>query len=90
MVRRYTYRRMDPGDLSAALDGLGLSVGQFSRLIGARYVGPDDSTVRKWLEGKQDIPAYMPVLIALLQRPGAVEIARKVIEKYLETNSEGG
>lgn len=83
-MRRYVYRRMPPDEISTALDTLGLSVGQFSRLIGARYNGPDDSTVQKWLDGKQEAPAYLPVMLALLALPGAVERAKGTIELYIE------
>ena len=62
---RYRYIKMTPGEISEALKQTGLSVGQFSRLIGARYNGPNDSTVQKWLDGKQDAPTYLPVLFAL-------------------------
>ena len=86
-MRRYHYRRMTPAELSAALDRLGLTVGQFSRIIGARYNGPDDSTVQKWLSGKQEAPAYLPVLLALLALPGGVERARAVAETYIEEDS---
>jgi len=45
-MRRYQYRKMTPAEISEALQDTGLTVGQFSRIIGARYNGPDDSTVR--------------------------------------------
>jgi DNA-binding transcriptional regulator YiaG len=82
-MRRYTYRKMQPADISAALESTGLSVGQFSRIIGARYNGPDDSTVQKWLDGKQDAPTYLPALFALLVLPGGVQVAREAAERYI-------
>lgn len=87
MPRRYRYRRMTPAEISAALEALGLTVGQFSRIIGARYNGPDDSTVQKWLDGVQDAPTYIPALLALMARPGGVETARKAAEMYIEEDS---
>lgn len=84
MVRRYTYRKMTPAEISAALDRTGLSVGQFSRIIGARYNGPDDSTVQRWLDGRQDAPTYLPALFALLGLLGGVERAREAAEAYIE------
>lgn len=84
MTRRYHYRRMTPAEISDALQRTGLSVGKFSRLIGARYNGPDDSTVQKWLDGKQDAPTYLPALFALLALPGGVEAAREAAEAYIK------
>lgn len=83
MARRYTYRKMTPAEISAALQRTGLSVGQFSRIIGARYNGPDDSTVQKWLDGRQDAPSYLPALFALLALPGGVETAREAAEAHI-------
>lgn len=83
-MRRYHYRRMSPAEISAELNRLGLTIGQLSRLWGFRYNGPDDSTVQKWLDGRQDPPAYLPALFALLSMPGAIETARAAIEDYIE------
>lgn len=83
-MRRYRYIKMTPAEISAALQRTGLTVGQFSRIIGARYNGPDDSTVQKWLDGKQDAPTYLPALFALLALPGGVETAREAAEVYIE------
>ncbi|MCO5144557.1 MAG: hypothetical protein M9895_00110 [Aquamicrobium sp.] len=87
MARRYTYRKMTPAEISAALQRTGLSVGQFSRIIGARYNGPDDSTVQRWLDGRQDAPTYLPALFALLALPGGVETAREAAERYIKEDS---
>lgn len=81
---RYRYIKMTPEEISDALQQTGLSVGQFSRLIGARYNGPNDSTVQKWLDGKQDAPTYLPALFALLSLPGGLETAREAAERYIE------
>lgn len=86
-MRRYKYRKMSPEEVSAALDATGLTVGQFSRIIGARYAGPDSSTVQRWLKGTQDPPTYLPALFALLMMPGGVERARVAAERYIEEDS---
>jgi DNA-binding transcriptional regulator YiaG len=79
---------MPPAEISAALDALDLTVGQFSRMIGARYNGPEDSTVQKWLDGKLDPPTHLPALLALLALPCGVETAKKAAEAYIEEDSE--
>jgi len=84
MANRYTYRRMTPAEIRKAFDALGVTIGQFSRVIGARYNGPMDSTVQKWLDGTQDAPTYLPALLALMSRPGGVELARAAAELYIE------
>jgi hypothetical protein len=86
-MRRYRYIKMTPAEISAELDRTGLTVGQFSRIIGARYNGPQDSTVQKWLDGRQDAPTYLPALFALLVLPGGVERAREAAERYIEEES---
>lgn len=86
-MKRYRYIKMTPEEISVALDRTGLSVGQFSRLIGARYNSPDDSTVRQWLDGERDAPTYLPALFALLALPGGVETAREAAERYIKEDS---
>ena len=86
-MRRYQYRKMTPAEISEALQDTGLTVGQFSRIIGARYNGPDDSTVQKWLDGTQDAPTYLPALFALLMLPNGVQRAREAAERYIVEDS---
>ena len=89
MRARYHYRRMPPDEISAALDALDLTVGQFSRMIGARYNGPEDSTVQKWLDGKLDPPTHLPALLALIALPCGVETAKTAAERFIyEEDSE--
>lgn len=82
-MRRYRYIKMPPAEISAALDKTGLTVGQISRIVGARYNGPQDSMFQKWLDGKQDAPTWLPAFFELLSMPGAIERARKAAERYI-------
>ncbi|MDZ7823090.1 MAG: hypothetical protein U5K75_02970 [Ahrensia sp.] len=75
MVTRYKYHRMTAASFSDALDSLGLSAGQFSRLCGARH-----ERVIKWLDGLEDIPPHIPVMLALLKLPGATALAKKTAD----------
>ena len=61
---RYTFARMTPGDLSRDLHQIGISAGQFARLGVA-----GDKRIKEWLEGKEDIPPWVPVR-ALPSVPG--------------------
>ena len=75
---RYTFARMTPGDLSRDLHQIGISAGQFARLGVA-----GDKRIKEWLEGKEDIPPWVPVLLDLMKLPGAPERARATAEHYL-------
>lgn len=55
---------MTSSDFRAALARLGYSQRAF-----AAYVGANERTVRRWVEGAQDIPRWVPVLLGLLTPP---------------------
>jgi hypothetical protein len=80
MARRYQYERITARQLSGAFNSLGIkSVDQFCRLSG---VG--ELTVRRWLDGAEDIPHYVVVLATLLDMPGAMQKARAVTEARIQ------
>ncbi|WP_048710422.1 hypothetical protein [Microvirga massiliensis] len=80
MARRYQYERITARQLSSAFNSLGIeSVDQFCRLSG---VG--ERTVRRWLEGAEDIPHYVVVLVTLLDMPGAMQKACAVTEARIQ------
>jgi DNA-binding transcriptional regulator YiaG len=82
-VPRYKYNRMTPQDMSADLDTLNLTAGQFSRISGARH-----ERVQKWLSGEEDIPPHVPVLLALLELPGAMIKAQTVVDFYIREDDQ--
>jgi DNA-binding transcriptional regulator YiaG len=53
-------------EFRADLKALGYSLRGF-----AAYVGANERTVRRWALGEQDIPAWVPVMLGLLQRLAA-------------------
>jgi DNA-binding transcriptional regulator YiaG len=57
---------MTTTEFRAALATLGYSLRGF-----AAYVGANERTVRRWALGEQDIPAWVPVLLGLMQRLAA-------------------
>jgi hypothetical protein len=83
VVTRYKYNRMTPKDFSGDLNSLGLSAGQFSRLSGARY-----ERVLKWLDGQEDIPPHVPVMLALLELPGAMAQAQRAVNFYIREEGQ--
>ena len=55
---------MTSTEFRAALARLGYSQRAF-----AGYVGTNERTVRRWCEGTQDIPGWVPVMIGLMSHP---------------------
>lgn len=79
MTGRQRYRRMSAEELSQALDRIGLSARQFARLSGAQ-----PKRVIYWLEDREDVAPYVPVLLALLEElPEAMQIARDTADDYI-------
>ena len=79
---RHHYRRMSAAELSAALDQLDLSARQFARVSGAQ-----PKRVIDWLEGREDIAPYVPVMLALMTLPGGIALARACAETYIDDSS---
>lgn len=73
------FKRMSGDELSAALNRLGLSAGQFARLTGASFkrVSTD------WLDG-ENVPLWVPVLLSSwLASPVAFEAAKIEADRRL-------
>ncbi|WP_147707824.1 hypothetical protein [Microvirga massiliensis] len=84
MARRYQYERITARQLSDAFNDVGIkSVDQFCRISGA-----GERTVRRWLDGSENIPHYVAVLCTLLTMPGAMQEARAVSEARLIENPD--
>lgn len=60
---------MTPAELRAALDRLGLSQSGAARLWGM-----NPRTVRRWLAGEQDIPAWVPFALAGTKMDGTPKL----------------
>jgi len=54
---------MTPTAFRQAIAALGYTQRGF-----ASYVGSNERTVRRWAEGAQDIPAWVPVMLGLMAR----------------------
>ena len=54
---------MTAPDFRAALARLGMTQRAF-----ARYVCANERTVRRWAEGAQDIPGWVPVMLSLMEQ----------------------
>lgn len=73
--------RMLPAQFSKALDDLDLTMREFCRITGT-----GTKTVERWLSDEKDIPQWVPVTLALLTMPGALQMARTVAQHF---NREG-
>jgi hypothetical protein len=82
--RRIHFRRITPAQLQKAFDDIGLTILRFAWLSGAR-----EDRVRKWLTGHEDIPPYVPVLLAVLTVPGALVVAERVAQSLTESHDVG-
>jgi hypothetical protein len=69
---------MTGAEFSAALNRLGLTVGEFRRLTGASA-----KKVEQWLSGEEAIPPYVPSFLALLGLPKGIETAKAVAASRL-------
>jgi hypothetical protein len=67
----YRFERMTGAEFSAALNRLGLSVGEFRRLTGASA-----KKAQEWLAGSEDIPPWVPVFLAAGAIPEALQAAK--------------
>ena len=73
--------RMMPEQFSKALDDLVLTMREFNRLTGT-----NTKTTERWLSDEKDIPPWVPVFLAMLTIPGALQMARTVAQHF---NKEG-
>lgn len=69
------YRRMTGAELAVALAELELSPSEFATIDGT-----SQQRVMQWIDGEEDIPYHVTVLIALLRLPDGVEMAWSTTE----------
>lgn len=72
------YNRLTAKELSAALDDLKLTAGQFARLSGSQR-----KRVLQWLEGIEEIPHNVTVLLSLLKLPGSMKVALDITDEMI-------
>lgn len=82
-MSRYRYERITGKMLSDALNGLGITAGQFARLTGA-----DHRRVQRWMDDEQDIPHHVALICALLAIPSAMEKGRKFADLMIKEDIE--
>lgn len=80
--------RMEPEDFSADLEEIGLDTGGFAEITGSNRM-----KVINWLRDPshkrfEDIPAWVPVMTALLKMPGALDVAWRTAAFYAEPADE--
>lgn len=69
-------RRLKPEQLHQALGELGLTPDMLATLLSTR-----PERVRTWIEGDEDIPVYLDVVMGLLSLPGGPAMARDVLAR---------
>ena len=84
-MKRFERDRMSGKDFAAALAHLEMKPGAFARIFGAEIKRVDE-----WISGKEPVPHWVPVVVDLLQMPGALGRARQVAaEMILRDNLRG-
>lgn len=71
--KRFEYTRMTGAELKADLKAIGMTVPAFARITGSIA-----DRVQQWVDGKEDIPTWVPVITAMMKNvPGAIKEARQ-------------
>lgn len=71
--RKHGYARLGGADLAVALRDLGLTPSEFAILFGTNL-----DRVIQWIDGEEDVPHPVRVLLALFALPGAIALARQI------------
>ena len=75
---------MGADDFNAALRNLDMPSDAFARITGS-----NPKSVARWRKGQQDIPPWVPVLLAvLLDDPGNVVVARRAAAAMIRRDNE--
>ena len=74
----YKFKRITGAELSAALQLVGLTAGQFCRLTGS-----NPKRVGQWLNDEEECPPWVPPYLAALTVPEAMQAARARAEALL-------
>ncbi len=79
MSRRFEYARVTAEEFSEALSDIGMPPLAFGRIFGF-----EEKRIRQWMSGEQDIPIWVPVVMAVLQNvPGAIPEARQAAAEII-------
>lgn len=75
---------MTPEQFSLGLREHQLTLREFCRLTGTNI-----KTAERWLSDEKDIPHWVPVFLALLTLPGALQMARTVAQHFNKETTDG-
>lgn len=83
-MTRFEYDRISAADFKAGLKALEWDVGTFARVMGVGL-----RTAQRWASGDQDIPVWVPIVLAMLfDHPGNSVVARRVCATLLRHDRE--
>jgi DNA-binding transcriptional regulator YiaG len=71
--RKFGYTRLGGAELAIALRDLGLTPSEFAILYGSNL-----QRVMQWMDGEDDVPHQVRVMLALFTLPGAIGLARQI------------
>jgi hypothetical protein len=82
-ARRFEYQRMTGDEFRRSMDAISLSVNTFSRIFGF-----NPKRIHSWLEGNDNIPPWVPVVMAILgSNPMAIVAARQEAAERIVSDS---
>lgn len=82
MPARFIYRRLTASELNAELGRQNIDILAFCRIFGVRA-----PTGKKWVDGSQDIPPWVPIALTLLALPGGLGTARMAAAEFIAADS---
>lgn len=76
---RYDYQRMTAAEFKADLDELGWTEGTFAGMFGST-----PRRVKDYIEGRENIPIWVPVVLHVLKTvPGALGASRSEVDRRI-------
>lgn len=83
MAKRFEYDRMTGEEFAEALADIDMKPETFARLF-----GQNADRVKKWADGREDVPTWVPPVVAMLANcPGTVPEARATAAQLIRLDN---
>jgi len=79
---RFTHKRITASDFKAELDRQNLSLPAFTRIWCQNL-----SKTKRWANGQEDIPTWVPIALTLMTLPDAMRTARTAAAAMIERDT---
>lgn len=81
-AQRFTHRRITACEFNTELQRQNVSLGTFTRLWCQNL-----TTTKRWANGQNDIPTWVPIALTLMRVPGAMVSARTAAGAMIEEDT---